>query len=121
MKAARGFTVLELVIVVAVAGVVAAVVIPAMMRARVAANESATIGDIRTIISAQAAYRSANAGYYDGELSCLADPDNGCIPSYPTSGPAFLDSTLAGEGTKAGYNRSFIGADPPPVIPAAAS
>ena len=122
MKASRGFTVLELVFVVAVAGMVAAIVIPAFVRARVAANESATVGDIHTLMSAQAAYRSANVGFYDGNLDCLVDPDAGfCIPSYPTSAPSFLDSMLASLQSKAGYNRTFQGADPPSPIPASAS
>ena len=122
MKAPRGFTVLELVFLVAVAGIVAAIVIPALVRARVAANESATVGDIHTLISAQTAYRSANVGFYDGNLDCLVDPDAGnCIPSYPTSGPSFLDSMLASQQSKAGYNRSFAGARPPAPIPAQAS
>jgi prepilin-type N-terminal cleavage/methylation domain-containing protein len=116
----RGFTVLELVIVVAVAGILAAVLIPALIRGRVAANESATIGDIRVIISAQAAYRTANSGFYDGFLDCLVGPSF-CIPSYPTSAPTFLDSTLASQVSKAGYHRSFVGGGAPNPVPAMAS
>jgi len=121
MKQRNGFTVLELVIVVAVAGIIASMVIPALVRARVAANESATIGDIRTVLSAQAAYRTANAGYFDSNLACLVGPSAGCIPGYPTSAPTFLDSTLASQVAKAGYNRYFQGGPAPPIIPPNAS
>ncbi len=84
-------------------GVVAAIAIPSLLRARVSANEAATIGDIRTLISAQAAYSSTNNGAY-GELRCLSDP-KACRASY--AGPAFLDAGLASLSDKSGYKRAF--------------
>jgi prepilin-type N-terminal cleavage/methylation domain-containing protein len=125
MKNHEGFTLIELLIVVAIVGIVAAIGLTSLMNARVAANESATLGDIRTIISAQTAYRSANAGFYDANLSCLTEPSSAfCIPSYPFIAPTFLDSLLASQQAKAGYNRSFGPGPflaPPPATASATS
>jgi type II secretory pathway pseudopilin PulG len=89
-----------------IAGIIAAIAIPNLLRSRVVANESAVIGDIRTITSAEAAYAGANGGYYD-RLECLSYPYENCIPDYPTTGPEFLDYALSTAQTKNGYNRKF--------------
>jgi type IV pilus assembly protein PilA len=84
-------------------GIMAAITIPSLLRARVSANESVAIGDTRTVISAQAAYQSVSGGSY-GTLECLGRP-SGCLPNY--TGPTFLDPELASGRPKNGYQRTL--------------
>jgi len=86
-----------------VIGIIAAIAIPSLLRARISANESAAIGDLRTVITAEAAYQSANGGYYD-RLECVAQPAT-CIPAY--AGPSMLGPEIAHATVKNGYRRSF--------------
>ena len=92
------------IVVIPFIGIIAAIVIPSLLRARVAANEAAAIGDTRTVISAEAAYQDANAGYFD-TIECLGTPGR-CIPGF--TGSAFLPDGLAhGEVVTNGYRRRF--------------
>jgi type IV pilus assembly protein PilA len=83
-------------------GIVAAIAIPSLLRARVSANEAAAIGDVRSVITAEAAYQEANAGYFD-TLECLAAPEH-CIPGF--HGAATIDARLLAT-EKNGYRRRF--------------
>jgi hypothetical protein len=96
---------LSLLVAIPLGGIVAAIAIPSLLRARVSANEAGTIGDIRTVISAQAAYQASNCGAY-GPPECLASPTApGCLANY--AGPTFLDTQLASLQVKSGYSRAF--------------
>ena len=59
----KGFTLIELMIVVAIIAIIAAIAIPNLLRSRMQSNESAAIGNLRTIVGAEVAYHAANYAY----------------------------------------------------------
>src|SRR5215469_10601263 len=96
----RGFSLIELLIVVAIILIIAAIAIPNLVRARLAANESSAASSVRSIGTAEIAYNSTyNAGY--GTLAQLGTPGVPCVASVATA--CLLDPVLT-TGTKSGYN-----------------
>jgi type IV pilus assembly protein PilA len=100
-----GFSLLELLIVIAIILILAAIVIPNLLHARLAANESSAAGSLRAIASAEIAYYDAYPSIgYANTLPDLGGA-NPCTPS-PTSA-CMLDSVLSaaipGTSGKSGY------------------
>src|SRR3989475_12415540 len=90
MKTNRGFSLLELLIVVAIILIIATIAIPSLLRSRQSAQESAAVAQIRTINTAEVTYLSSNQGAY------------GDIPSLITQG--LLDTRFS--GSVSGYSYS---------------
>jgi type IV pilus assembly protein PilA len=67
-----GFSLLELLIVVAIILIIATIAIPSLLRSRQAANESAAVANIRTVNTAQVTYLSSNAGNYGNITNLVA-------------------------------------------------
>jgi len=98
-----GFSLIELLIVVAIILIIVAIAIPDLLRSRNAANQSSAVASLRLIVSSEASYSST---YTSGYSSTLAELDGNANP--PTSLAAGLIDPVLGSGAKSGYNFYYV-------------
>jgi type IV pilus assembly protein PilA len=113
MRLDRGFSLIELLIVVAIILIIAAIAIPNLLTARISANESAAVSTVRTINTAQLSYQLRYNGYADDLVKL------GGNPNAPTANAAGIVDWLVGCAgqpcPKGGYNFAITNPQGVPV------
>src|SRR6516162_5939263 len=97
----KGFSLIELLIVVAIILIIAAIAIPNLLRSRMAANEASAVGSLRTINTAAVTYSTTYGIGYPGTLLML-----GPAATASSATADLIDSVLSA-GIKSGYSFTY--------------
>jgi prepilin-type N-terminal cleavage/methylation domain-containing protein len=103
-RADEGFSLIELLIVVAIILILAAIAIPNLLRSRMAANEASAVGSIRTINTASITYNSTYGNGYPPSLAAVGTTGTAAVSC---TNAELIDSVLT-SGTKSGYTLALV-------------
>jgi type IV pilus assembly protein PilA len=121
----KGFSLIELLIVVVIILVIAAIAIPSLIRSKMASNEASAAASLQTLSLAFVTYSATYGNALPPDLNSLRTPPVGTPVDCGTNGAGLLDDELAGVSpggtptsfTKSGYTFNYVGTNPLPAPP----